>query len=420
MSVLLRRPLAREAAAVGRRRRGARRSPDLARATRCRPGGSLVPAHVPAPARLRPLEQLLVRGPLLVRHLQLHLLPARRRARDHAARDRLDRRRGARVHARRLARVGERRALLEPRVRGALDGHRPLRGVPVRARDGVRAALDQRAPARPPAPLRAPALPDAAREPARVPAARAGARRRRARAAAAARDRRRDRGRGRASSSCCAGCSPGRGSSRSASPTSCRALLFGVLGMAVTVAGRRRSPPLRPLRGLPRGAARRVRRAERPRLERRAPQVRGDPARAARGDDRAEARSCSSVPLVAVAGFWNLSALAHTARTACCRPGPPPRLLAARHPLPARAPQPVLPRRGRRHRRALACRLPPDAGIPIVRGWYRQNDFPQNELLYDEALGGPRLPRLAARARCALRRDHGRAAGLQRARARRG
>jgi len=29
----------------------------------------------------------------------------------------------------------------------------------------------------------------------------------------------------------------------------------------------------------------------------------------------------------------------------------------------------------------------PDAGIPIVRGWYRQNDFPQNELLYDKNLG---------------------------------
>ena len=29
----------------------------------------------------------------------------------------------------------------------------------------------------------------------------------------------------------------------------------------------------------------------------------------------------------------------------------------------------------------------PDAGIPIVRGWYRQSDFPQNELLYDNALG---------------------------------
>ena len=25
----------------------------------------------------------------------------------------------------------------------------------------------------------------------------------------------------------------------------------------------------------------------------------------------------------------------------------------------------------------------PEAGIPIVRGWYRQSDFPQNELLYD-------------------------------------
>ena len=29
----------------------------------------------------------------------------------------------------------------------------------------------------------------------------------------------------------------------------------------------------------------------------------------------------------------------------------------------------------------------PDAGIPIVRGWYRQSDFPQNELLYDKTLG---------------------------------
>jgi hypothetical protein len=29
----------------------------------------------------------------------------------------------------------------------------------------------------------------------------------------------------------------------------------------------------------------------------------------------------------------------------------------------------------------------PDSGIPIVRGWYRQSDFPQNELLYDGKLG---------------------------------
>jgi hypothetical protein len=29
----------------------------------------------------------------------------------------------------------------------------------------------------------------------------------------------------------------------------------------------------------------------------------------------------------------------------------------------------------------------PDAGIPLVRGWYRQSDYPQNELLYDKTLG---------------------------------
>jgi hypothetical protein len=28
----------------------------------------------------------------------------------------------------------------------------------------------------------------------------------------------------------------------------------------------------------------------------------------------------------------------------------------------------------------------PEAGIPIVRGWYRQGDFPTNELLYDKSL----------------------------------
>ena len=31
----------------------------------------------------------------------------------------------------------------------------------------------------------------------------------------------------------------------------------------------------------------------------------------------------------------------------------------------------------------------PDAGIPIVRGWYRQSDFPQNEVLYDHPLRPP-------------------------------
>jgi hypothetical protein len=31
----------------------------------------------------------------------------------------------------------------------------------------------------------------------------------------------------------------------------------------------------------------------------------------------------------------------------------------------------------------------PDAGIPIVRGWYRQSDFPLNEVLYDHPLRAP-------------------------------
>ena len=69
-------------------------------------GRSRVPAHVPDRARLRDLEQLLVRGPLLVRHLQPDLLPARRAARHPRARARVDRNRGSCVHARRAARVG--------------------------------------------------------------------------------------------------------------------------------------------------------------------------------------------------------------------------------------------------------------------------------------------------------------------------
>src|SRR5262249_4829948 len=30
----------------------------------------------------------------------------------------------------------------------------------------------------------------------------------------------------------------------------------------------------------------------------------------------------------------------------------------------------------------------PQAGIPIVRGWFRQDDFPQNEVLYDKLTPG--------------------------------
>jgi hypothetical protein len=43
----------------------------------------------------------------------------------------------------------------------------------------------------------------------------------------------------------------------------------------------------------------------------------------------------------------------------------------------------------------------PEAGIPIVRGWYRQSDFPQNELLYNKRLGAKQyeawLRRMAVR-----------------------
>src|SRR5206468_610582 len=31
----------------------------------------------------------------------------------------------------------------------------------------------------------------------------------------------------------------------------------------------------------------------------------------------------------------------------------------------------------------------PRAGIPLTRGWFRQDDFPQNEVLYDKPLTGP-------------------------------
>ena len=47
----------------------------------------------------------------------------------------------------------------------------------------------------------------------------------------------------------------------------------------------------------------------------------------------------------------------------------------------------------------------PRAGIPLTRGWFRQDDFPQNEVLY-AAADESRVPRLAAQPRRALRRAH--------------
>ena len=93
-----------------------------------------------------------------------------------------------------------------------------------------------------------------------------------------------------------------------------------------------------------------------------------------------------AIPLVAVAGFWNISALAHTVRAAAADPAhnaaywqPAIKYLRA-HLSPSFRVEAV---DTIEHWPAAYL---PDAGIPIVRGWYRQNDFPQNELLYDRNL----------------------------------
>jgi hypothetical protein len=94
-----------------------------------------------------------------------------------------------------------------------------------------------------------------------------------------------------------------------------------------------------------------------------------------------------TIPLVVVGGFWNISALAHTARAAGADPAHSvsywqPAIGFLRDNLsPSYRVEAV---DTIEHWPAAYL---PDAGIPIVRGWYRQNDFPQNELLYDRTLG---------------------------------
>lgn len=90
--------------------------------------------------------------------------------------------------------------------------------------------------------------------------------------------------------------------------------------------------------------------------------------------------------LVSVGGFWNISALAHTARAAGADPAhsraywQPAISYLRSHLSPSYRVEAV---DTIEHWPAAYL---PDAGIPIVRGWFRQNDFPQNELLYDRTL----------------------------------
>ena len=221
---------------------------------------------------------------------------------------------------------------------------------------------------------------------------------------AAARDRRRDRRRRRARARAPpplprAGPVPVQ-RRRPRSPAS----LFGVLGIAVTA----RVPGARRLFGLfavflaallvafvvPSDLG----------VERRAAQVHGDPARAARRERSRRSASCSSIPLVARRAASGTSPRSRTPRSAAgADPAHQRGLLAAGDRLPARSTSsPSFRVEAVDTVEHWPAAYLPDAGIPIVRGWYRQNDFPQNELLYDrDARARAPTRRGCARSACA-------------------
>ncbi len=371
-----------------------------------------LPAHVPAPARLRDLEQLLVRGPLLVRHLQLPLLPACRACRDQAARRALDRDRGACVQRSSCSRQwGPSRALVEPHVRRPLAGHRALGRVPVRARGSFALLALCRAAARGGAPgSRCCVLLTLRGEPARVRAPRAGARRR-ARSAAEAVARR---------------------APRLADRSQRRAAEL-VLLPAVRRAGALpvQRPPSRP------GAALRRRSGSPSRVacpgarllfglfwtylaacivafivptavgcERRAPQLHRAPARLARRRRCARGAAVARRSRSLLAGFWNIYAdRRDTARARAPTRRTPPSYWQPAIDVPARAPEPVVPRRGRRHRSSTGrprtyptrdpdrARLVPAERLPAERAPVRPPP------------GGARVPGRGCGARRALRRS---------------
>ena len=143
-----------------------------------RPGRPCLPAGTLPQARVRPLEQLLVRGPLLVRHLQPPLLPPVGAARDQGPRPRVDLRRSGRIRDRDRSRVGAGDTLVVPNLRRPLGGRGALGGLPVRARVRARPARTVLAAGRQAVRLCGARRARARREPPGVPVPRARARRR--------------------------------------------------------------------------------------------------------------------------------------------------------------------------------------------------------------------------------------------------
>ncbi|HVC87471.1 MAG TPA: hypothetical protein VNC40_08600 [Gaiellaceae bacterium] len=94
-----------------------------------------------------------------------------------------------------------------------------------------------------------------------------------------------------------------------------------------------------------------------------------------------------AVALVSVAGAWNIGALASTAHSAGTDPAhsttfwAPAITFLHSHLSPSYRVEAV------DTAEHWAAAYLPDAGIPIVRGWFRQSDFPQNQILYDQKLG---------------------------------
>ena len=351
-------------------RRGARRRARLVRAAGQRFRRPPVPERPARGPRLRDLEQLLVRGPLQLRHLQPPLLPARGAVRDQAARRRERRHGGARLRA------------SSPRGNGA----RPRAGRTAPSPSSGRASSSP-APSRSPSGIALALLALWA-----LQAGGAGASR----------------------------CSPSSRSPRARSrSSSSRVVLAGIAARPVAAARASSALPLATValatrsslllrRLFPTAAASRSRCAEfaaalrllrlRDRAHvaraaarhapldlRRLPRAPAPPrssCRRALGENVARLRY-AAIPIailtlslrrwrplpvalaaMALAVSWNLTPLAASFVEDERGPGGGPGVLGAGGAVPPRAPRAVLPRRGGRHRRPLARRLPPGRRHP--------------------------------------------------------